>query len=180
MVVDRFHIGFACAVTCLSYVATVAAEGVQSGRSPSPCSDPIAGVLRGQKYNADAGYWVIYTLRIRRPAAGSTHLTGTIGSESWSGGPSESRPPACRADLRHFHVRMRARGRFSADGSFDFEGTSVHIERNHCNDPDAFDYRPDHFRGRLDQATRFLQTTNSDGGAAVNAPTVFQRVRCDL
>jgi hypothetical protein len=138
------------------------------------CPDPAAGTWRAMKYDPDQHHWVTFTLRIRRSGDA---LTGTILSRTWSGGPSDRRPPECRPFGSDITVRMPARGHFSG-GEMVFESSSYQIVREDCPSR-PFNYAPDRFRGTVDAAGERFDSLNNDGAYDIDEPYMFRRVSCE-
>jgi hypothetical protein len=152
----------------------------QRARLPPPaeCEDPVEGIWRAHQFEARRGEWYIFTLEIRRVKPGALELTGTVLSEYWSGGPQDQQPPACNTGGYRFHhkVRMPAKGTLRETNVF-FGGTSYSWEEDVCRTGHG-GYNPDRFTGKIDPAIQEFQSVNNDGGAAVNVPSVFRRIRC--
>lgn len=151
----------------------------QRARLPPPatCQDPVEGIWRAHRHDEAYGDWAIFTLSLRRAAAGSVLLTGTIAMEFWSGSPQEQLPPPCRPGLRHYIVDQNAVGRLDPGGALRFDATNFHLRQDVC--PGSFHgYNLDHFSGVIDAARQEFQSVNNDGGRANNEPNVFRRVGC--
>jgi hypothetical protein len=138
------------------------------------CPDPAAGTWRAMKYDPDQHHWVTFTLKVRQ--SGSA-LTGTITSRTWSGGPSDRRPPECRPFGSDVTVRMPASGYFS-NGEMVFESSTWRIIREDCPSR-PFHYAPDRFRGTVDQAGERFDSLNNDGAYDIDEPYMFRRVSCE-
>lgn len=152
----------------------------QRARLPPPatCADGVEGVWLSHTYNPDYQDWYMFTLRIRRRAAGSPQLIGEIESHSWDGSPQEAEPPACRPGLNHWTVFMSAEGTL-VNGLVHFWGTSWRVKDTFCGyAPGPSSYNLDHFSGQIDPAIQEFQSVNNDGGRSVNDPTVFRRIGC--
>ncbi|MEM9190684.1 MAG: hypothetical protein AAGF12_15975 [Myxococcota bacterium] len=153
----------------------------QRARLPPPaeCTDPVAGVWKSHQHDPTWGDWYIFTLNIQRVAGDDHALTGTIQAHSWSGGPDDEEPPACRPGLSHWTVMMTATGTHQDDHRIHFGGTSWSPENAFCGAaPGPGQYNLDQFNGQIDPALQEFQSVNNDGGRAVNVPTVFRRVSC--
>ena len=94
----------------------------------------------------------------------------------WFGGPDARTPPACNGNLEAF-VTMEGTG--TAHGlHLDFTGSKPQLERAACGV--YVNYNPDHFTGTVDPETHVLSAVNNDGGNALNEPTLFHRLRCEV
>lgn len=152
----------------------------QRARLPPPatCADGVEGVWLSHTYNPTYSDWYMFTLRIRRKAAGSKELVGEIESHSWNGSQEDTEPPACRIGLDHWTVFMPAEGT-EVNGLVHFGGTSWRVKDAFCGTaPTPGTYNLDHFSGQIDPAIQEFQSVNNDGGRSVNDPTVFRRIGC--
>ena len=150
----------------------------QRARLPPPatCADGVEGVWLSHTYNPNYQDWYMFTLRIRRKAAGSPELVGEIESHSWNSSPQEAEPPACRPGLDHWTVFMPAVGT-EVNGLVNFGGTSWRVKDSFCGTAPGFgSYNLDHFSGQIDPTIQEFQSVNNDGGRSVNDPTVFRRI----
>jgi hypothetical protein len=177
---------FAIVVAAMALLPLVVARPLgatieeQRARLPPPaaCPDLVEGIWMGQKYAERYGEWYVYTLRVRRAAPGSEELTGDIVTHYWTGGPDDTRPPACTPDRIDRSVLQPARGRM-ANGRVAFGGMSWTPAEAPCGGPaPPGTYNTDHFTGQIDTGIQEFQSVNNDGGRAVNDPTVFRRIRC--
>lgn len=150
----------------------------QRARLPPParCEDEVEGIWKSHSYWKTRGQWYIFTLEIHRSKNDPNHLTGTIVSHYWDGGPEDEEPPPCHPGGYHQRVRMPGEG-YIRDGVVTFGGTSWTLEKTFCGPPHVY-YYPDVFSGRIDPDLQEFQSVNNDGGPAVNVPTVFRRIRC--
>jgi hypothetical protein len=156
----------------------------QRARLPPPaeCTDPVEGTWAGLVYTAHQRTWYEYTLVIRRTApadAGSVQgaLEGEMTSHHWTGPPTADKPPTgCKPGLRDVTIRMPGTGTVDAAANVSFGSTSYTVDHVSCGS--AGHYMPDHFTGKIDSTIHEFQSVNNDGGAAVNEPAVFRRVRC--
>jgi len=152
----------------------------QRARLPPPatCADGVEGVWLSHTYNPSYQDWYMFTLRIRRKAAGSPELVGEIEAHSWNGSTQDTEPPACRAGLDHWTVFMPAVGT-EVNGLVHFGGTSWRVKDSFCGtSPGYGSYNLDNFSGQIDATIQEFQSVNNDGGRSVNDPTVFRRIGC--
>lgn len=150
----------------------------QRARLPpaADCLDPVAGVWRSHAWNEMYEEWNIFTLKIRRKAAGSSQLTGTISNEAWYGPKTEVQRGKCEGRLAYL-VTMDGQGSV-VDGEISFGGFGEwRLEKVHCSDFWG-GYNLDQFKGTIDPERLEFQSVNNDGGRFVNVPTVFRRVEC--
>lgn len=174
----------AIAVVCLFAWLMLVPSGApatiqeQRARLPPPafCEDEVEGIWRSHSYWVGHGQWYIFILEIRRVRNDPNRLTGTVLSEYWNGSPNQEEPPPCRPGGYHQLVRMPGAGSV-VDGLVTFGGTSWTLERVYCGTP-TWSYYPDNFSGAIDPEIQEFQSLNNDGGAAINVPQVFRRVRC--
>lgn len=153
----------------------------QRARLPPPatCEDPVEGTWMSHKFYPEYGDWYIFTLRVRRVAAGQPQLTGEIQAHVWTGGLGDVQPPPCNPGLSHWTVLMTAQGTADAARNIHFWGTQWRPEAAFCGrTPLPGEYNLDHFSGVIDPAIQEFQSVNNDGGRSVNDPTVFRRVGC--
>ena len=145
---------------------------------PAECDDLVAGVWRSHQYDPRYGDWTIFTLHVRRVAAGSDELVGTILNHSWDSGPEQEEPPQCSGGGTQWMVSMDARGRIHPDGRIELGGVGAwRLDQVLCvRGPYA--YNLDNFSGVIDPALNEFQSVNNDGGRSVNDPTLFRRVSC--
>jgi hypothetical protein len=150
----------------------------QRARLPPPaeCQDPVEGVWRAHQFWGWRYEWYVMTLEIHRAKPGAPELTGTILSEYWHGSAKDQEAPPCAQQPFHFVVRMPAVGTYR-EGDVAFGGTSWTLDRAVCGGR-PHGYNPDRFTGKIDPKIQEFQSVNNDGGAAVNVPSVFRRVRC--
>ncbi len=152
----------------------------QRARLPPPatCADGVEGVWLSHTYNPSYQDWYMFTLRIRRKAAGSPELVGEIEAHSWNGSTQDTEPPACRSGLDHWTVFMPAVGT-EVNGLVHFGGTSWRVKDSFCgSSPGYGSYNLDNFSGQIDPTIQEFQSVNNDGGRSVNDPTVFRRIGC--
>jgi hypothetical protein len=149
----------------------------QRARLPPPaeCADEVEGFWRSHMFWAARQEWYLQTLEIRRVRAGAPDLTGTIIAEYWNGGSPDEQPPPCNPGRYHYVVRMPATGSVR-EGEIAFGSSTWSYDRILCGPGSS--YNPDRFTGRIDPKLQEFQSLNNDGGAAVNLPTVFRRIRC--
>ena len=153
----------------------------QRARLPPPatCTDPVEGTWMSHKFYPEYADWYIFTLRVRRVAAGQPQLTGEIQAHVWTGGLADVQPPPCNPGLSHWTVFMTAQGTADAGGRIHFWGTQWRPESAFCGRaPYPGEYNLDHFSGTIDPAIQEFQSVNNDGGRSVNEPTVFRRIGC--
>jgi hypothetical protein len=181
-VVDRFRwwigLGLLVALTAPRAFAGTIAE--QRARLPPPakCTDPIAGVWKSHTYDPARIQWTEFVLEIRRLDADSPVLTGTITNHSWFGPATEVQPPPCTSTGGlEYVVSMDAQGTLTGmDLQFGGIG-SWRLDETKCGYFGA-GYNLDQFTGTIDPAIQEFQSVNNDGGAAVNDPAVFRRIKC--
>ena len=152
----------------------------QRARLPPPaedCSDPVAGVWMSHAYYPYMAQWYIFTLTVRRTAGSPSRLEGQIHSHYWSGNETNEQPPPCDGLGFHRTVIMPAIGSVDPSGRIEFNGTSWQHENAFCGGATS-GYNPDRFSGTIDRQLMEFQSVNNDGGAMINVPTVFRRVRC--
>lgn len=153
----------------------------QRARLPPPaeCPDKVEGTWAALVYTAHQRMWYDYTLVIRRsaPDGGSSGaLEGEMTSHFWSGGPTEDKPPTCAPGGHELTVKMPGKGMVDAVGNVVFGSKTYTVDSITCGGPAH--YNPDNFSGKIDSAIQEFQSVNNDGGAAVNEPAVFRRIRC--
>ena len=140
---------------------------------PETCQNPIEGVWRSLRWYPGNAAWYQFTLEIHQQ---NGQLVGYIEANSWDTAPSVQQPGPCRPGLNHFIVKQSAQGR--ADGlRIDFAATRWWTESVPCGRR-PFGYNLDHFRGVIDTTIQEFQSVNNDGGAQIDEPTVFRRIRC--
>jgi hypothetical protein len=150
----------------------------QRARLPPPaeCTDPVVGVWKSHTYDPYRTQWTEFTLEIHRKEAGSNELSGTIKNHSWFGPQTEVQPGPCAGEL-HYVVSMDADGELSGmDVRFGGIG-QWRLDDTMCGYFSA-GYNLDVFTGVIDPKIQEFQSVNNDGGAAVNEPTVFRRIKC--
>ncbi len=125
----------------------------QRQRLPPPAEacgdDPIAGVWQAHVYYAHVGQWYMTRIEIERDRGDPSgeRLVGSIYSEFWDGGPSDSQPPACDGPGERAAVNERAAGRAT--------GLQLQVDALDWADaqvcgPTSFGYLLDHFSGTVD------------------------------
>jgi hypothetical protein len=141
---------------------------------PDTCQNPVEGVWKSLRWYEGNGAWYSFELEIHQ--SGNT-LSGSIRAHSWDTGPRETEPGPCRAGLSHWIVFQTALGSVDRNLRIDFAATRWAVERTFCG-ASPFGYNLDHFRGVIDTRLQEFQSVNNDGGAQIDEPTVFRRVRC--
>lgn len=174
---------FAASVSLLPRGSSATVEE-QRARLPPPaeCPDKVEGTWQALVYMAQQRCWYDYTLVIRRsaPAAGTPGgaIEGEMTSHFWYGAPTEDKPPtSCTPGRREATIDMPGKGTVDAAANVVFGATTFKVGKVSCGS--AGGYRPDSFSGKIDGALQEFQSVNNDGGAAVNEPAVFRRIRCN-
>lgn len=150
----------------------------QRARLPPPatCQDPVEGIWKSHDYDPRWGDWTVFTLEVHRVNGSENELEGLIFNDTWYGDQTQSEPGPCQGNLR-FKVSMDARGSV-VDGKIMFGGIGQwRMDEVVCGSWDG-GYNLDQFTGTIDPEIQEFQSVNNDGGRAVNAPTVFRRVKC--
>lgn len=140
---------------------------------PGQCQNPIEGVWKSLRWYPGNAAWYSFVLEIHQQG---TRLVGQIDAYSWDSPPNQPEPPPCRPGLDHWVVTETAVG--TVEGTrIHFGGTRWAVRQSICgNRPWA--YNLDHFTGVIDTAIQEFQSVNNDGGAQIDEPTVFRRIRC--
>lgn len=140
---------------------------------PDSCRNPIEGVWRSLRWYPGNRAWYQFTLEIHQR---DNTLFGTIEAHSWDTPPTVQEPGPCRAGLDHWVVIQEARGGF--DGlRIRFGGVRWAVQSSFCGTR-PYGYNLDQFTGVIDPAIQEFQSVNNDGGAQIDEPTVFRRIRC--
>lgn len=170
-------VGFAVVSMTVPRRAPAGTIAEQRARLPPPvnCDDPVSGLWKSHDYRPARQLWSIFPLQIER--VGTTdELRGTIHSHGWYGDAAQSEPGVCRGRL-HYTISMDAQGQVTGD-TMAFGGTGQwRLDALPCGESLSA-YNLDRFTGPLDLDALEFQSVNNDGGASVNAPTVFRRVEC--
>jgi hypothetical protein len=150
----------------------------QRARLPPPatCQDPVEGIWKSHDYDPRWGDWTVFTLEVRRVAGSESELEGTILNDTWYGPAEQTEPGPCQGNLR-FKISMDAKGTV-VEGTIAFGGVGQwRLDEVVCGSWDG-GYNLDNFTGTIDPEIQEFQSVNNDGGRAVNAPTVFRRIKC--
>jgi hypothetical protein len=140
---------------------------------PDSCGNPVEGVWRSLRWYPGNSAWYQFTLEIHQRG---NEIHGTIEAHSWDTPPTQLEPGPCRQGLDHWVVIQEAHG--TVDGlRIDFAGTRWGVAQSYCGTR-PFSYNLDHFRGVVDRTIQEFQSVNNDGGAQIDEPTVFRRIRC--
>ena len=179
-------VALAGAVACFLGVALVprsapATIAEQRARLPpaAECDDEaVAGIWRSHTYTPRRREWYVFTLHIRRVTGAPEQLVGRISSHFWRGGPEDEEPPSCERARYQMTVSFDARGTVRDGVHIHFGGIGAwQVDASPCGARPG-GYNLDHFSGTIDPSILEFQSVNNDGGAAVNEPTVFRRIRC--
>ena len=154
----------------------------QRARLPPPaeCGDEIVeGIWRSHAYMRRLGVWDIFTLVVRRDPNDRDALIGTITDHHWDGSPQDEQPPPCAQQTgMEWLVSTDARGRVTDGTHIVFHGVGQwRLDEVRCRRGTSA-YNLDRFTGAIDPSILEFQSMNDDGGAYVDVPTVFRRVRC--
>ena len=150
----------------------------QRARLPPPadraqCANPVEGVWKSLRWYPGNEAWYSFVLEIHQ---NGDRLTGQIDAYSWDTPPNVSEPGACLPGLSHWVVTQTAEG--TLDGlRLNMHGTRWAVRQVFCG-PRPFGYNLDNFSGVIDTALQEFQSVNNDGGAQIDEPTVFRRIRC--
>ncbi len=150
----------------------------QRARLPPPatCQDPVEGIWKSHDYDPRWGDWTVFTLEVHRVEGSESELKGTILNDTWYGPADQTEPGPCLGNLR-FKVSMDANGSV-VDGQIAFGGVGEwRMDEVVCGSWNG-GYNLDNFTGTIDPDIQEFQSINNDGGRAVNAPTVFRRIKC--
>jgi hypothetical protein len=140
---------------------------------PDSCQNPVEGVWRSLRWYPGNRAWYQFTLEIHQQGNG---LVGTIEAHSWDTPPTRMEPGPCSLGLDHWVVVQQASG--TVNGlHLDFGGTRWAVSQHFCGIRPT-GYNLDHFRGVIDTNIQEFQSVNNDGGAQIDEPTVFRRIRC--
>lgn len=176
----------ACAFACLLGVwlipgrapATIAEQRARLPPAAECDDEQVAGIWRSHAFTGRRREWYVFTLFIERVAEQPNQLVGRITSHFWIGDRADEEPPACERQRYQFVVSFDARGTVTDDLHIAFGGVGQwHLDRNPCG-ARMSGYNLDNFTGVIDPSILEFQSVNNDGGAAVNDPTVFRRIRC--
>jgi hypothetical protein len=140
---------------------------------PDSCQNPVEGVWRSLRWYPGNRAWYQFTLEVRQRG---TELYGTIEAHSWDTPPTVQEPGPCRPGLEHWVVVQQAVGRVD-NLRLTFGGTRWAVQSAYCG-ARPYGYNLDQFRGVIDTNLQEFQSVNNDGGAQIDEPTVFRRIRC--
>ncbi len=140
---------------------------------PDSCRNPVEGVWRSLRWYPGNAAWYQFTLEIHQRGE---ELVGTIEAHSWDTPPAQMEPGPCRSGLDHWVVVQEAIGRIEGL-RITFGGTRWEVASSYCGHR-PFAYNLDNFRGVIDTNIQEFQSVNNDGGAQIDEPTVFRRIRC--
>lgn len=169
------------AVALLLSLGSVSSVSEQRKRLPPPaaCGGELSGVWKSHNYSERMADWTQFTLYLDPDPAEPTKVIGRIVNRSWEGAPEQSEPPASCDGRGHWIVSMDAAGQ-AKGAQIEVWGVGEwRLDEVLCGDGD-FGYNLDHFTGTIDTERQEFQSLNNDGGNAVNEPTVFRRVRCQV
>jgi hypothetical protein len=167
--------------TMLLPSASPATVAEQRARLPpaATCVDPVEGIWRCHFNDPRRFAWREFTLEIHRAKGSADALTGSITNHGWSGGAEQAEPPICTAGVYRWQIKMDAAGSFR-DGKVRFGGTRWWLDKQLCGEGSwgPGSYNLDNFDGTVDPELQEFQSISNDGGALVNVPMVFRRIRC--
>lgn len=150
----------------------------QRARLPPPadqsrCPNPIEGVWKSLRWYPGNGAWYSFVLEVHMVG---NRLTGQIDAYSWDTPPNVSEAGPCMPGLNHWVITQTAEG--TVDGlRLNFHGTRWQLRQIYCGGLHGT-YNLDNFSGVIDLGLQEFQSVNNDGGAQVDEPTVFRRIRC--
>ena len=150
----------------------------QRSRLPPPadatqCPNAVEGVWKSLRWYPGNGAWYSFVLEVHMVGG---RLNGQIDAYSWDTPPNVSEPGPCVPGLSHWVVTQTAEG--TVDGlRLNFHGTRWAVRDVYCG-PRPFGYNLDNFSGVIDTTLQEFQSVNNDGGAQIDEPTVFRRIRC--
>ena len=153
----------------------------QRERLPPPasgCGDPVEGLWQAYWYADDHQKWFVESFEVRRDPSDTNRLATRYRTESWAGGPRDSRPPSpCRAGDDHAVADNVGTGTFE-DGVLAITGTRHTNFRTVCGNraPPRDNSRFATVSGRVDVRRQEFQSTFV--GRSCRHRIVYRRIAC--